>query len=119
MGRPRRHDRHLPRRVYRRHGAFYVVLPDGRWQRLAAELPQALAAYAELHMVAATDAVPSLMSEIIARYEREVLPKKAAKTRVDQARQLGLLGKVFGKMRASEITTHEYLISGAGQHRCG
>lgn len=43
--RPRKHDRHLPPCVYLRHGAFYLV-KAGKWTRLGADLPTALAEYA-------------------------------------------------------------------------
>lgn len=42
--RPRRKDRHLPPCVYHRHGAYYLV-QGGKWQRLGATLPEALAEY--------------------------------------------------------------------------
>lgn len=39
--RPRRYDRHLPPRLYHRHGAYWHVV-GGRWTRLAADLATAL-----------------------------------------------------------------------------
>lgn len=42
--RPRRNNRHLPPCVYLHHGAYYLV-SKGRWQRLGADLPSALAEY--------------------------------------------------------------------------
>lgn len=44
MARPRKKDRHLPPCVYHRHGAYYLVT-KGRWLRLSASLPDALAEY--------------------------------------------------------------------------
>lgn len=46
--RPRKKDRHLPPCVYLRHGAYWLV-KAGKWTRLAADLPAALAEYARLH----------------------------------------------------------------------
>ncbi|KAB1444157.1 tyrosine-type recombinase/integrase [Bordetella bronchiseptica] len=45
MGRPRKSDKHLPPCVYEKHGAYYYV-KGGKWARLAADLPTALAEYA-------------------------------------------------------------------------
>ena len=45
MARPRKHNRDLPVRCYRRHGAIYYVSPDGKWHRLGTDLEAALAAY--------------------------------------------------------------------------
>ena len=46
--RPRKHNRHLPPCVFLRHGAYYLV-KRGKWNRLADNLPDALAEYARLH----------------------------------------------------------------------
>lgn len=45
--RPRKNDRHLPACMYHRHGAYWYV-KGGKWRRLAADLPTALAEYAAL-----------------------------------------------------------------------
>lgn len=45
--RPRKTDRHLPPCVYLRHGAYWLV-KKGKWTRLAADLPAALAEYARI-----------------------------------------------------------------------
>jgi integrase len=44
VSRPRKHDRHLPPRVYFRHGAHYYVKDDGEWQRLPEKGPSTLTA---------------------------------------------------------------------------
>lgn len=45
MNRPRKHNKHLPRGVYFRHGAYYLVR-KGRWERLGTDLRGALEKYA-------------------------------------------------------------------------
>lgn len=45
MNRPRKKDRHLPRCVYHKHGAYWLVR-KGKWTRLATDLRGALTAYA-------------------------------------------------------------------------
>ncbi len=44
MGRPRKHNKHLPPCVYLRHGAYWLV-KAGKWARLGETLPAALAEY--------------------------------------------------------------------------
>lgn len=46
--RPRKANRHLPLCVYQRHGAYYLV-QRGKWTRLGADLPTALAAYGRVY----------------------------------------------------------------------
>lgn len=46
--RPRKTDRHLPKSVYRRRGAYYYVRA-GRWLPLGRDLSNALAEYGRLH----------------------------------------------------------------------
>lgn len=104
MGRPRKHDRHLPARVYLRRGAYYLVLPDGQWVPLGRNLTEALAAYA-LHFQDAPQA--RTMGDVLDRYEREVIPLKSAKTGVDQRRQVGMLRAVFGAMHPDSLTAQD------------
>ena len=47
MNRPRKHNRHLPKSVYFKHGAYYLVR-KGRWLPLGRDLRGALAEYANL-----------------------------------------------------------------------
>jgi integrase len=47
MGRPRKHNRHLPANMQMRHGAYYFVR-GGKWTRLAPDYGTALLKYAEL-----------------------------------------------------------------------
>jgi len=48
MGRPRKHNRDLPQRCYRRHGAIYYVSADGKWTHLGRDMETALATYARI-----------------------------------------------------------------------
>lgn len=48
MTRPRQKDRHLPRCVYWKHGAYWHV-QKGKWTKLGVQLRDALAAYAALY----------------------------------------------------------------------
>lgn len=48
MNRPRRKDRHLPARMYFRHGRHYYAEPGGKWRPLAKDLGEALQEYAAI-----------------------------------------------------------------------
>lgn len=61
MNRPRKHNTHLPRGMYLRHGAYYFVR-NGKWENLGRELPAALKIYADR-----IDAPKGSMSALIER----------------------------------------------------
>lgn len=95
----RKTDRHLPRRVYRKHGAFWYVDKANKWHRLGDSEPEALRALAGLMEGAPT----GTMDEVFARYRREILPKKAARTAKTQGLELDRLAKVFGHMLPTQV----------------
>lgn len=99
VGRRRKTDKHLPARVYLRHGAYYLVDYNGRWIRLGATVSDM---YAELGRLTTPPTVKT-MADLLHRYRMEVLPAKAAKTQKDNARSLDRLTAVFGRMRPSEV----------------
>lgn len=103
VGRKRTKDRHLPQRVYHRHGAFYFVDTAGKWHRLADDYPGALKALAKL---LATNAPTGTIDLLIAKYEAEELPNKAKKTQTGRRQEFKPLRKVFGHMSAEAIEPH-------------
>jgi integrase len=48
MGRRRKHDRHLPARMYQRRGVYYYVDAGGAWRNLGRDYGAALIRYAEI-----------------------------------------------------------------------
>lgn len=100
MGRRRKNRPDLPPRVYAKHGAYYFVAKDGEWIWLGRDLHAALQRYADFA------AAPALgrMADIMERYLREVVPKKAARTRENNKREMVPLKAVFGHMEPGEIT---------------
>lgn len=101
MGRRRRLDRHLPQRVYLRRGVHYYVDPaTEKWLPLGRDLATALARYG---VIAGPHAVHT-MADLLDRYLLEVLPKKAPRTRLDQARQLPRLRAAFGHLTPDQLT---------------
>jgi hypothetical protein len=79
MGRRRRHDKHLPQRVYHRGKTYYLVDHTGKWLALghtAGEMYRAYAALVEERPVVT-------MGDLFDRYVAEVIPHKAARTQRD------------------------------------
>ena len=101
MGRKRKHDKHLPRRMYLRRGSYYLVKTSGTWINLGQDFASAMAKYGELvgnHRHCIT------LGDVIERYRIDVLPHKASKTQKEQGRQLDRLANVFGELRPDDIT---------------
>jgi integrase len=104
VGRRRTSNQHLPRGVYRKHGAYYLVRNEGdrkRWTRLGAEYPEALA---QLARIMAGTAAPLSVEALIARYEVDELPRLADRHRRNRQADLRRLAKTFGHMPPAAIT---------------
>ena len=108
MGRRRKTDRHLPRRVVRQHGAFYFLRPyrdaDGkhrnRWEHLGRSEADMWRAYAEIDI---PDEPLSTLGAIMDRYVREWLETRAEATRVDYLHALSFLRPVFGDVHPAAV----------------
>lgn len=99
MGRRRKHDKHLPQRVYLRSGGYYFVDMDGKWNPLGRDYGQALAKLGEM----VTPQPLRTLGDILDRYEREEVPQKASRTQEDNRLSIGRLRPVFGKMRPEDL----------------
>ena len=99
MGRKRKSRRDLPERVYHKHGAYFFVEPNGKWNKLEKTLPEALAEYGK--MIEPENL--NTMGQIMDRYLAEVVPEKAATTQESQTRYIRRLREVFGYMKPDEI----------------
>ena len=103
VGRARKQDKHLPRRVYCKHGADFFVDRTHKWHFLARTYPDALTALAvRLQAEAPVDT----MNHIIAKYEAEELSKKAKKTQKGRRQEFKKLREVFGTTRVIDIKPH-------------
>ena len=100
VGRKRQQNKHLPERVYQKHGAFYFVDMENKWRRLATTYPEALTALARL---LAASAPTGRLDHVIAKYEAEELPKKASATQKGRLQQFKTIRKVFGHMAPADI----------------
>lgn len=104
VGRARKHHRHLPRRVYRRHGAYYFVDRSGRWIRLGATEPEAMRTYA----LEIADRPAGTMGEVFQRWRRERLSvDRAPRTIEDYSRSLVTLERTFGAMIPAELEARD------------
>lgn len=89
----------LPSRVYRKHGAYYFVSPANKWIRLGKTLADA---YRELAILNA-DGRDGTIDGLVARYLREVTPKKAPSTQKQDRYRAAQILAVFGAERPENI----------------
>src|SRR5450755_1856983 len=103
MGRRRKQDTHLPKRMYMRRGAYYFCHPkSNEWQPLGRDIATAFAEYGKL---VSDQWSGHNLGDAIDRYRTEVLPlKRSATTRADQAKQLDRLKLAFGIMIPDNVT---------------
>lgn len=103
MGRRRRHDKHLPQRMYCRRGAYYFDNPKtGKWEPLGKDLGPAIAKYGAL---IGDQWSGRTLGDVIDRYRTQVLPlKRSVANFATQTLQLDRLKRVFGDMLPDSIT---------------
>lgn len=106
----------LPNRVYWKNGAYRYMVPPAlkprlgkSWLTLGKTKAEMWQAHAKLQAELNRD---SGMLELFERYEREVMPKKAPRTQIDNAREMKNLKAVFGEMEPEQLTqalAYQYL----------
>lgn len=100
MGRNRKKNKHLPPRVYERRGKLYYVHPEThKW----IPLKDGLRSWAQL--VVASEPATTL-SVLWARYDLEVLPKKAKKTQRNRRQEWSALEPTFGAVHPADVEPH-------------
>lgn len=82
--RPRKKDRHLPARMYHRHGRHWYVVA-GKWTALPADLPSALAEYARITAPAGSG-MAGLIDRVLAEIAGRVKPSTLSQYRLAAAR---------------------------------
>lgn len=100
MGRPRKSNKHLPARMYPKHGAFYFVDAGNKWHWLGRTLAEAHRRYADF--CPGPDVVKT-MNDLADKYQREVVPGYGIKTQKNKAKELGRIRAVFGHMPLADI----------------
>ncbi|MBK8916392.1 MAG: tyrosine-type recombinase/integrase [Phycisphaerales bacterium] len=104
MGRPRLNDRHLPIRMRRRGKRYYYRARGGQETPLGPDLAQARVKWAELENLPLS--ADSRFAAIADKFERDVIPTKATRTRKDYKRHLAVLRMVFDEMPMAAIAPH-------------
>ena len=100
MGRKRQSRRDLPERVYQKHGAYYFVDADNKWQKVGKTVSEVYRWYADM---VHDDIQINTMSQIMDRYLGEVLPEKAPSTVRNEERAVKRLREVFGDTKPGDI----------------
>jgi integrase len=101
-GRPRNQDKHLPKRMYERRGAYFFVDSNGKWNPLGREYGRAIEKYNRLN----DDPVEvATIGDLIDRYMREESPTKAAATHKSNQKHARFLRAAFGRIQPPELTT--------------
>lgn len=80
MGRRRKTHKHLPQRVYPKHGAFYFVDINNKWHRLGATMAEM---YKEFAKYVDRNAPLHTMSDVFDRFIIEKIPLLAERTQSD------------------------------------
>lgn len=108
MGRTRKKDRHLPKRMYERRGKYYFDSPvTGKWEPLGDDITTALAEYGKLIGPAWNGRT---LGDTIQRYKTQVTPlplrgRPRTKEAIDnEIRTLDRFHRVFGKLHQDELT---------------
>lgn len=99
MGRRRKHDKHLPLRVYHRGKAYYFVDHTGKWLplgRTASDMYRAYAAMVEERPI-------GTMNDLFDRYVAEVIPHKSSRTQRDNRYEMQFLRAALRSMIPSEF----------------
>lgn len=95
--RPRKANLHLPPCVYHRHGAFWLV-KRGKWERLGADLPSALAKYARRF-----EGPKGGMAALIAGALAAITPRLAPNTAAQYATAGRKLAHVFQNFAPEQV----------------
>lgn len=99
MGRRRKHDKHLPLRVYHRGKTYYFVDHTGKWLplgRTASDMYRAYAAMVEERPI-------GTMNDLFDRYVAEVIPHKSSRTQRDNRYEMQFLRAALRSMIPEEF----------------
>lgn len=102
MGRPRKNDKHLPRYVRFKHGAYHFTNPKtGKCKKIGESIPEMYMNYAKLIHTFETSA--ETMNDLFDRYMLEVAPLKSASSYRVNKLQIGNLKEYFGEMNPLDV----------------
>ena len=88
-------NKHLPERVYQKHGAFYYVTRQNKWIRLGKSFVEAMGEWARI-----VEPVRqcNTMNDLFDKYMMEVATKKAIASYESNVHQIRPLRLAFGEM---------------------
>lgn len=103
MGRRRRVDLHLPKRMYERRGKYYFDSPTTKkWEPLGDDYQLALSAYGRLAGPLWTGRV---LRDVFTRYKTEITAAiKDDEARKNEIRTLDRFNRIFGEMHQDSLT---------------
>ena len=96
----RKHNHHLPRRLYMKGRSYYYVTPANKWIALGPDLPAAKRKLLDLEH---GPAVAGTVAEMIDRFLAEESPKRAARTHQDNVIAAKRLKAFFGGMSPNSV----------------
>lgn len=99
VGKTRKTNKHLPQRMYLKHGGYWYVDRANKWHRLDSDYSAALKRYAAIVSNTGLDRIDLL----IAKYENEILPKRAADTAKGRKKEFKRIRAVFGEMSPKDL----------------
>lgn len=99
--RPRTKDKHLPPRVYIKHGAYWLVTLENKWIRLGTTFAEAMGEWTRL---ASTNTRLTTMGQLFDRYLLEVSPLRAKATHKGNQFAIAQLRTVFNNAPPDEVT---------------
>lgn len=100
MGKPRKHRKDLPPRVYHSHGAYYFVDAASKWHPLGKDCGAAMQKWAALVQPAIGR---QRLGAVMDAYIKEQLPSRKPRTQEDYLASLALLRPVFGGMWPEDV----------------
>ncbi len=114
MGRKRTTDRHLPERVYFKHGAYYYHAKDAeaekigkKWTRLGTTISEMYGSLSKLHQDSELLKIkPTTMRELFDRYARDVITTKKPATQRSNLNSLKFLRAFFDEMNIAEVESY-------------
>lgn len=98
--------RKLPPRVFAKGASYYLVVAEGtkrKWHRLCAIKEGEPAMYRALAALMRVDTAYGLVSQLIADWEREVMPRHAEKTQVDELARGRVIAESFAEFRVDQL----------------
>lgn len=96
----RQKDKHLPQRVYHKHGAYYYVDTKNKWHKLGKDFTEAMANWSKMMN---PSKVIYTMNQLFDRYMIEIAPLKSKKSYTNNQYEIKNLRVFFGEMEPAFV----------------